>query len=154
MSYKIELIPSGISGARNTMFRCGVKFQIGEAQILDLTDEQAEAFKNDWRFKTTDSKDSGEKIAGGAIETSQTIPPTEGIFTEEIVVDKTKTVKNKTVTQEEIIYNENEQPYTLKELLKDHSREELDQIANDLNIKNPENFSNKSEVAKAIVDAQ
>lgn len=154
MSHKIELIPSGVSGARSTMFRCGQKFEIGEAKILDLTKEQLEEFKNDWRFKVSDSKDSGEKISGGTIATSETIPPTEGIFTEDSSTDEVATVADSDVTQEEEAGDEVETEGNLEELLKNNSRDELDSIAKGLGIDDPENLQNKTEVAQAIIDAQ
>jgi hypothetical protein len=154
MSHKIELIPSGVSGARSTMFRCGQKFEIGEAKILDLTKEQLEEFKNDWRFKVSDSKDSGEKISGGTIATSETIPPTEGIFTEDSSTDEAETIANSDVAQEEEASDEVETEGNLEELLKKNSREELNVIAKSYGIQDADSFDNKTEVAQAIIDAQ
>ena len=62
MSYKIELVPSGVEGARPTMYRGGLKFNTGEPQVLNLTKEELEVFENDWRFKVSDSRDPGSTI--------------------------------------------------------------------------------------------
>lgn len=153
MSYKIELIPSGVSGARPTMFRCGQRFSVGQPQILDLTKEQLEEFKNDKRFKVSDSKDSGEKIASGTVAASETVSPTEGIFTEETIVDEVEAVEAEVVAQEEVVDSEVETT-TLEELLKENSRDELNEQAEFLGIKDAAAFANKKEVAQAIIDAQ
>lgn len=154
MSYKIELIPSGISGARNTMYRSGLKFEVGQAQILDLTDEELEVFENDWRFKVSDSKDPGAKIAGGATSAGQTISPTDKPFAKPIADFEVETVENSNAAPAQEASSNDETTLYVEELLKENSRDELDALARELGIEDPESLANKTEVAQAIVGKQ
>lgn len=154
MSYKIELIPSGISGARNTMYRSGLKFEVGEAQILDLTDEELEVFENDWRFKVSDSKDSGAKIAGGAIAAGKGLLSPGHPDPEDFSVDEAETVEDSDVAPAQEAGSGNETTLYVEQLLKENSRDELDALARELGIEDPESLANKTEVAQAIVDKQ
>ena len=154
MSYKIELIPSGVSGARSTMFRGGLKFQLGEPQILDLTEEQLEVFENDWRFKVSASRDPGSTIQEAKAAIGDTIPSAVDIAGEEKPVPQIEAIEDQLATQEEEMDDKGQEPVVLATLLKTHSREELNDEAAFLGVENPELFANKTEVAQAIVDAQ
>jgi hypothetical protein len=154
MSHKIELLPSQVSGARDTMWRCGRKFEVNIPQVLDLTKDELEAFKNDWRFKVSDSNDPSEKVAGGATAKSETIPPADSASPKEKFADKVKAAKDRIVAQKEIVDNQDKELPDIDELLKTYSRDELDLQASELGIENPQQFNNKTEVAQAIIDVR
>lgn len=153
MAHKIELIPSGISGARSTMFRCGTKFEIGKAQVLDLTSEQLEAFKSDVRFKVSDSKDSGEPLESGTSSKSETILPTSTSKGKAKSFKKVEVDENQNASSEEIVEDEVEEVASVETLLKNNSRDELNELAAACGIEDAESFENKTEVAQAIVAA-
>ena len=154
MGYKIELIPSGVAGAKPTMFRGGIKFEVGEAQVLDLNADELEVFKNDWRFKVSDTNDSGATLTQAKVAAGETVsqPVIDG--TKEAVADTAEVVADKVVAQEEVANDKDKELFDLDVLLKDFSRGELNAQAKKFGIKKPEAFDNKTEVAQAIVDAQ
>lgn len=154
MSYKIELIPSGVSGARPTMFRGGLKFDIGQAQILDLTAEQLEVFENDWRFKVTASTDRGATLADTKAAIGETVPSAVDIAGEEKPMAEIEAIEDSLAASQEKVDGKSKELSVLDTLLKTHSREELNDEAKFLGVENPESFANKTEVAQAIVDAQ
>lgn len=154
MSYKIELVPSGVEGARPTMYRGGLKFNTGEPQVLNLTKEELEVFENDWRFKVSDSRDPGSTIEEAKAAIGDTIPSAVDIAGEEKPVPQIEAIEDQLATQEEEMDDKGQEPVVLATLLKTHSREELNDEAAFLGVENPELFANKTEVAQAIVDAQ
>ncbi len=149
MSYKIELVPSGVAGARSTMFRGGLKFEVGGPKILDLSKDELEVFTNDWRFKVSSTKDSGETIEETKAALGDALPPADSVTAQEAVVAPSAPVEDTATTQEESVSGEDAD---VKNLLKDHSREELDSIAQSLGLEGV--YANKTEVAQAIVDAR
>lgn len=149
MSYKVELIPSGLPGARPTMFRGGLKFEANEPRILELTKEQAEVFKNDWRFKISASKDSGETVEDAQAATREEPTPSIVGGTQETITSEVEAPTASFVASEETPSGETED---VKNLLKEHSREELDIMAGELGLDGP--FGNKTEVAQAILAAR
>lgn len=149
MGYKVELIPSGESGARVSMWRCGVKFNLGEPQTLELTKEQAEVFENDWRFKITHTTDTSSTLETSPVAESETVLSADTTATETVDVDETEVVEDQAVAREEKKVG----IVTVAELLKEHSREELNIYAGELGIESPELYANKTEVAQAIVDS-
>lgn len=154
-SYEIELLPFNLTGAGETMYRLGRKFSVREPEVIELTDEQAEVFKNDWRFKVLDSTDRGKKLETGNVATSDIVPPAaDTTNTEETVASETETVSDSDLTPEEEAGLKDEGTFNIEDLLKDNSREELNAQATKLGIENPEDFDNKTEVAQAIVDAR
>lgn len=154
MSYKIELIPSGVSGARSTMYRGGLKFGLGEPKILELTAEELEVFENDWRFKVTASRDSGATLADAKVAEGSTVPSAVDIAGEEKPVAQIEALEDPLAASQEKMDDQSKELSVLDTLLKTHSREELNDEAKFLGVENPESFANKTEVAQAIVDAQ
>lgn len=153
-TYEIELLPSNIPGAKDTMFRGGLEFKVREPRILELTDEQLEVFDNDWRFKVTNSTGTPESVAGGETAQSEGIPSADELAGEEAAEIKAETLEDIAVTQAEAVSSEDPGEITIEDLLKSFSRDELDLQAAELGVSNPENFNNKTEVAQAIVDAR
>lgn len=153
-TYKIELVPSSNAGAGATMYRSGVKFTEREPEILELTQEEAEVFENDWRFEITDTKDSGETLEGRQARESKIAPPDVNPGAEEAVEGETETVETETAPQEEADSVDDTPADSVEDLLKNHSRDELDIQAAELGIENPQELANKTEVAQAIVDAR
>ena len=153
-SYKIELLPSNVAGAGDTMFRLGRKFTVKEPQVFELTKEQAEVFENDWRFKIENSRDRGEAITSGDVTEGDTVPSAEGPAAEETIEDTTETVEDTTVKPQEEISGETEGALSIEDLLRDYSRDELNSLALELGVDAPETLPNKTEVAQAIVNAR
>lgn len=154
MNYKVELVPSGVPGARSTFYRGGIKFSLGEPKILDLTDEEAEVFKNDWRLKVSDSKDPGRTLKEEAARYSEEIPPSFGTIDPKTVASKAEAVENTDTTSKENVGSETAGTESVETLLKDYSRDELDDIATELGVENADELANKTEVAQAIVAAR
>lgn len=153
-SYEVELLPFNKPGAGSTMWRLARKFSVNEPVVLQLTKEQAEVFENDWRFKLSTSKDKGEPLEDGNVGESESVPPTaEAPTAEETVDDSDEVVEDSDVELEEETSGEDEGATELEELLRDNNRAELDNLARELGIQNPQSLSNKTEVAQAIVDA-
>lgn len=154
MSHKIELLKSSLPGARPTMFRGGIKFEVGQPQILNLTKDEVEVFENDWRFSVSSTKDSGATIEETKASERETVPSAIVDSGKEAVVSQAEIIKDSPVAQEEAVADEMEESSLLDTLLKGFSREELNEQAKVLGIEKPESFGNKTEVAQAIVDAQ
>jgi len=154
-SYEIELLPFNMSGARDTMYRLGRKFEVTQPVVLKLTEEQVEVFENDWRFKITDSTDEGGTLEGGTVSASETVSPTADTETEKEIVDsETETVQDSDVEPQETVGGETAQDSELDELLFNNDKDELVEIAKELGIKKAHKFKSKQEVAQAIVDAR
>lgn len=154
MSYQIELVQSGIAGARPTMFRSGIKFSVGEPLTLNLTKEEAEVFVNDWRFKVSAAKDTGATLAEAKAATGEVLPSAVDIAGEEKPAAEIEAIENQLAAQEKVVDDKGKELSPLDALLRDYSREELNKQAKALGIKKPGDFGNKTEVAQAIVDAQ
>ena len=48
--YEVTLLSTPASGAKKTMWRAGRQFEVKVTQVLELTKEEVEVFKNDKRF--------------------------------------------------------------------------------------------------------
>lgn len=155
-SYEIELLPSSVSGASDKMYRLGRQFTTRETVVLELTQEQVEAFNNDWRFKVTDSNESGQSLEVRDVEeTGSGEAEVVAETTEETVDSPIETVEDSVVepTQEDST-EDSSVPPTLEELLRDNDRDELNAKAKELGVKKPHKLESKEEVAQAIVDAR
>ena len=148
-TYEVVLQPSNLSGARNNAWRAGRQFTVLEPQILELTDEEVEAFENDWRFKITVS---GKKAKSSKVSASETVLSAEIEAGEEAAEVKAETLEDTAVVETETVTGET--PSDVEILLKDYSRGELDAQARELGVENPEGLANKTEVAEAIVSAR
>ena len=154
MGYKIELLQSNAAGAKDFMYRAGIKFDVGQPQTLELTEEELEVFKNDWRFKISDSKDTGATDKKAKAAASKTVSSAGKPFAKPIADFEAEAVTDTSAPQKETVDGTVQELSFLDSLLKDFSREELNKQAKKLGIKKPETFDNKTEVAKAIVDAR
>jgi hypothetical protein len=157
-SYEIELLPSGASGAGDKMYRSGKQFTLREPQVLELTDEQVEVFKNDARFKVMDSNEPGQPLETGTVgEAGEGTAEVATETAEETAAVETEAVQDSPVEQAEEVGTEDAPVSalpTVDELLRDHDRDELNAIAKDLGVKKPQKLESKEEVAQAIVDAR
>jgi len=151
-TYKIELQASLQSGALKTMWRLGRQFEVKKPQVLELTEDEVEVFKNDPRFKIKDSTDSSEEIESGEASESDSVPPSSDAGAEEAVDSEIETEEDSVASLEEEEASGYASASKIDQLLKDNSREQLDALANELGIEGT--FANKTEVAQAIVKAQ
>ena len=154
MSYQIELVPSGVEGARSTMYRGGLKFDAGKPKILNLTKEELEVFVNDWRFKVSDSTDSGSTIEEAKVAISDAVSSAASSAGEQKLATQIEAIEDQADAPQKKVGNQNKEHSLLETLLKNHSRKELNEEAKFLGVENPESFANKAEVAQAIVEAQ
>lgn len=153
--YEVTLLSTPASGAKKTMWRAGRQFEVKVTQVLELTKEEVEVFKNDKRFKlskatkASSEPKSSEKTSGsesdaqGGDETSTDNDSSEDQGSEDSSSDDTEEDSDEDTTTES----------RLDVLLKE-SRKDLDALATSLGVEAPEKLENKTEVAQAIVEAE
>lgn len=167
--YEVELQASQESGAKKTMWRAGREFEVKVAQVLELTKEEVEVFENDKRFKLSEtdgtsrqedesesSSDSEEDSSTSTDESSEEDDSSEDSDSEDSSSDEAE--ENSDDSTEDESSDEDEQvtedELTVDGLVRDNSRAELNALALESGIENPEALSGKPEVAQAIVDAK
>lgn len=166
-SYEVEMSHVAASGAKKTMWRAGRQFEVKVPQVLDLTKEEVEAFENDKRFtikeasESSSSTDSSETTSDSEVDTSTTDSETEeDTSTEDSSSEDTSTSDSEEASDEDTEVSEDtenqvdSEEVSVDQLVKDNSRAELNALAKETGIENPEAFSGKPEVAQAIVDAK
>lgn len=158
--YEVTLLSTPASGAKRTMWRGGRQFEVKVTQVLELTKEEAEVYKDDKRFKlskatkATSGSESDEKTSGsesdtsGGDETSTSNDETEASDSEDSSSDDSEEDSDESSEDEESS-SEDE----LKRLLQ-KKRSTLDKQAKSLGIENASELKDKLEVAQAIVDAK
>ena len=164
--YEVELQASQESGAKKTMWRAGREFEVKVAQVLELTKEEVEVFENDKRFKLSetdgtssqedesDSSSSSEEDSSDSGDgSSEDDDSTEDSDSEDSSSDETEENSDDS-TEDESDDSSDEDEVTVDGLVKDNSRAELNALALESGIENPEALSGKPEVAQAIVDAK
>lgn len=158
--YKVELRSIPASGAKRTMWRGGRQFEIKVPQVLELTKEEAEVYKDDKRFKLskaskatsepnqTDQTGGGEEgTPGEGAEGAEANGSPGGSDSQDTTGDDTKEGSDDAPTPE------NQVDDRLKKLLQ-KKRAKLDKIASELKIENPDKMGSKEEVAQAIIEAE
>lgn len=158
-SYEVEMSHVAASGAKKTMWRAGRQFEVKVPQVLDLTKEEVEAFENDKRFtikeasESSSSTDSSETTSDSEVDTSTTDSETseEDDSTEDSSSEDTDSSDSEEASDEDTEVSEE---VSVESLVKDNSRAELNALAKETGIENPEALSGKPEVAQAIVDAK
>ncbi len=166
-SYEVELKSVPASGAKKTMWRAGRQFEVKVPQVLDLTKEEVEVFENDNRFTLSEadgsrvstdesesssdseadsSNDSSEEEANDSSEDSDS-EDSSSDEAEEDSDDSTED-ESESSSEEEVVAP------TVDDLVRDNSRKELNALAVEAGVEDPEALNGKPEVAQAIVDAQ
>jgi hypothetical protein len=167
-SYEVEMSHVAASGAKKTMWRAGRQFEVKVPQVLDLTKEEVEAFENDKRFtikeasESSSSTDSSETTSDSEVDTSTTDSETseEDDSTEDSSSEDTDSSDTEEASDEDTEVSEDtesqvdSEEVSVDQLVKDNSRAELNALAKETGIENPEALSGKPEVAQAIVDAK
>lgn len=157
--YKVELLPSISLGAQRTMWRAGRQFESKVPQELELTKAEAEAFKNDKRFTISEadgstSESNSEETSSESDRDSQDT----GNEDENTGSDEGSSDEDSDSSEEEDSSDEDtEDPAQARvdDLLANNDRKELNALATDLGIENPDRKEwNKTEVAQAIVEAE
>ena len=158
--YEVTLLSTPASGAKKIMWRSGRQFEVKVTQVLELTKEEVEVFKNDKRFKlskatkASSEPKSSEKTSGsesdaqGGDETSTDNDSSEDQDSEDSSSDDSEEDSDESSEDEESS-SEDE----LKRLLQ-KKRSTLDKQAKSLGIENASELKDKLEVAQAIVDAK
>lgn len=158
--YEVTLESTPASGAKRTMWRGGRQFEVKVTQVLELTKEEVEVFKNDKRFKLSkatktnsgsepvETTSGSESDTSGGDETSPANDETEASDSEDSSTDGSEEDSDES-TEDSEESNEDE----LKRLLQ-KKRSTLDKQAKSLGIENAEELKDKLEVAQAIVDAK
>lgn len=166
-SYEVEMSHVAASGAKKTMWRAGRQFEVKVPQVLDLTKEEVEAFENDKRFtikeasESSSSTDSSETTSDSEVDTSTTDSETEeDTSTEDSSSEDTDSSDTEEASDEDTEVSEDtenqvdSEEVSVDQLIKDNSRAELNALAKETGIENPEALAGKPEVAQAIVDAK
>lgn len=151
---KVTLLSTPANGAKKTMWRAGRMFEVKSPQVLELTKEEVEVFKNDKRFKLSKASEadiegvSSEATSGSESDSFAGITETE----EDATTEDSDSEDSSSDEAEKVSSNDTEVS-RVEGLLK-LSREELNAKAVSLNVENPEKLENKTEVAQAIVEAE
>lgn len=161
-SYEVEMSHVAASGAKKTMWRAGRQFEVKVPQVLDLTKEEVEAFENDKRFsikEATDapeSTDTSETTSDSESDTSTADSETaeENDTTEDSSSEDTDSSDTEEASDEDTENQVDSEEVSVDQLVKDNSRDELNALAKETGIENPEALKDKTEVAQAIVDAK
>lgn len=168
-SYEVEMSHVAASGAKKTMWRAGRQFEVKVPQVLDLTKEEVEAFENDKRFtikeasESTEQADSSSTTSGSesdAQDSGDDEASDEDTSTEDSSSEDTSTSDSEEASDEDTELSEDtenqvdSEEVSVDQLVKDNSRAELNALAKETGIENPEALAGKPEVAQAIVDAK
>ena len=155
--YEVEMTHLAASGAKKTMWRAGRQFEVKVPQVLELTNEEVEAFENDKRFSIKEASDAPQPSDnGGEASDSQEDTPEAGDASSEANDSSEGEDSQDTASDASEEDNSSDTPETetVESLLKNNSRDELNARAEDLGVQSPENLKDKTEVAQAIVDAE
>lgn len=155
--YEITLLASNQSGAKRTYYRGGVQFTVLEPQVLELTNEEVKVFKDDARLKVKGVSDKGESDQSETTSDSESDAPTTSTETteEDSTTEDTDSEDTTSDETEEVSDEATDAPeVTVDSLVKDNSRADLNALAVEAGIENPEALETKTEVAQAIVDAK
>ncbi len=169
--YEVELLNTPASGAKKTMWRGGRQFEVKVAQVLELTEEEAEVYANDNRFSLSEtdgskveadeseaSSDSESDAQDGDSESSEEESSDESEDSEDSSSDEAEEASDDSTessdSDEEEAPEEVTEAPTVDELVKNNTREELNALAVEANVENPEQYETKPEVAQAIVEAE
>lgn len=166
--YELTLLPSMASAAKPTYYRGGLKFSVNETQVLELTKEEVEVFKNDARIQVKSSSDKSEPKESGEASVSEEVPRTDTPeSSEEESSNEVSDSEDKVSTPEEeasdsapeateeVVEEESSnevKDITEKEQLK-LNREKLNAYAKERGIETPEQYETKKEVVDAIAEA-
>lgn len=163
-AYEVELLSIPASGAKKTMYRNGIQFEVKVAQVLELTDEERQVFEDDKRFaisEATDSpavedegdeaSDSQEDSSDGDSEASEEDASSEDSDSEDSSSDEAEEASDEDSSDEESAVEDPE--VRIQRLKKDNSRDELNAKAVEAGVEAPETLETKEDVAKAIVEA-
>jgi hypothetical protein len=174
-NYEVELLPSNESGAKGTMVRGGRVFAVKEPVVLALTKEEAEVFENDRRFQlsetseTPSESESSESTSGSESdaqgsgdESSEEDDSSEDSDSEDSSSDEAEEDTSESTdeeaseedVEEDSTEDEEVEEVTVESLVKNNSRNELNALAVEAGVENPEALETKPEVAQAIVDAK
>lgn len=160
-TYKVELLPSNESGAKRTAWRAGRQFVVKESQVLELTKGEAEVYENDRRFTITETEarseeQSSETASDSEVDTSTADSETseEDTSTEDSSSEDSDSSDTEEVSDEDTESQVESEEVSVDQLVKDNSREELNALALETGIENPDSLKDKTEVAQAIVDAK
>lgn len=149
--YTVELIAVGDQNAKNTRWRTGRLFERKHPQILDLTKEEVEEFKNDRFFKIRKATDKDVEAREAA--SSEEAARNAGPEPEADAEAEAEGAEDKGATSEEETGDKIEEN-SAEPLARSNSRDELNAQAKELGIKAPEKLETKLHVAQAIVEAQ
>lgn len=152
--YKVTLLSTPANGAKKTMWRNGRMFEVKVPQVLELTKEEVEVFKNDKRFKLSKaSESSDETVSSEATSGSESDSFAGSTETSEDATTEDSDSEDSSSDEAEEDSSSDTEEDRVKALLT-LSREELNAKAISLNVENPEKLENKTEVAQAIVEAE
>lgn len=139
--YDVQITPNFIMPTRG---RCGMVFNKGEVQSVELTKDQVEEFKNDRYFSIKKSKgESGDATEGESEERTITAEEADAESTDE-------TDEAATVVDVEEVEVETEQD----RLVRENSRDQLNSLAEQAGVENPAELATKTDVASAIIAAK
>jgi hypothetical protein len=157
--YELTLLPSMASAAKPTYYRGGLKFSVNETQVLELTKEEVEVFKNDPRIQVKSSSNKSEPKESGEASVGEEVPRTDTPeSSEEESSNEVSDSEDKVSTSEEEASDsapevtEEVKDITEKEQLK-LNREKLNAYAKERGIEAPEQYETKKEVVDAIAEA-
>lgn len=148
--YEVELKPSNEAGAKATMFRGGRSFELRKPQVLDLTKEEVELYQNDRRFKIKKTNAPSEPVESDEASEGEDVSQSAETAGEEVSTDESEDTTDTDTTPTEEASDE----VTVESLIKNNSREELNALAKEAGVEDPEKLENKPEVAQAIVDVK
>lgn len=153
-TYTIKLLASNQPGAKPTMWRGGKQFSALVPEVLDLTKEEAQVFKDDPRFTI---KKGG---SGSSQEPTETAAPSQNEPREgnnegpkDDDTTKTETSQDQSPAPQEEATDEVEVPETTLDDLLQLSRADLNKSAAAIGIQGAEDMNNKTQVAEAILAA-
>lgn len=143
--YRVEI---GKFFTQPTRWRAGRQFERNVAQFLDLTEAEAKEFKNDryMEIKPATAKDKETYLAKQAERASAQARR------EEATKSQIKASEDKATKSEEADTGSDEEEVSeLDKLLRDNTRPQLDDLAREKGIENPQDLASKAEVANAIL---
>jgi len=170
IEYEVELLSIPASGAKKTMYRNGVQFEVKVPQVLELTKEEREIFEDDKRFSISEATEStgDEDSSVETNDSEEDAPVSDSDSSEED--DSSEDQDNEDSSSDEEEASSDEAPedgsseeasptteeapvVTVDKLVKDNSRDQINALAKEAKVENPEALETKREVAEAIVKA-
>lgn len=165
--YEVTLLPSNQSAAKPTYYRGGLKFYANESQVLELTKEEVEVFKNDPRLQVKSSSDKGKGVKSEEATVRQDVPSdVTAEASEEESSNEVKDSEDTTSDEEKEVGGDPEEvPEVVEENPTDKvksltekeqlqlNRAKLDEYAKENGVENPESYETKKEVVEAIAEA-